>query len=89
MHDAGLRIGLGHTSASGVVVPGACPLVSDTDGQLDRTVRRGSRSLRVGLINQGIRSVGGQYPPAGDIDHVFVFEPEKTEVVNTLRKSWA
>src|SRR3954462_13592453 len=71
---------------SGVVVPGACPLVSDTDGQLDRTVRRRSRSLRVRLVNQGIRSVGRQYPPAGDVDHVFVFEPEKTDVVNTLRE---
>src|SRR3954468_14133715 len=86
MHDAGRRIGLGHTSASGLVVAGACPLLSDTHGQLDGTAGRWARSLRVRLINQGIRSVGGEYPPAGDVDHVFVFEPEKTEVVNTLRE---
>src|ERR1035441_5162308 len=38
------------------------------------------------LLDQRIGCVSRQNPPAGDVNHVFVFEPEKAKVVDALRK---
>src|SRR5208283_2106105 len=59
-----------------------CPRMGGSTSELDSSVT----FRRPWLLNQRIGRVGCQNPPAGDVNHVFVLEPEESEVVYALRE---